>query len=318
MTEKKFKRKPAIIAAVTLVAITAAGGGFWVYQDTKLTEEAEGYAAQLVEAREVTDTQLALDAANLTRVRDVHDGMAPATEILESKPDFFEAQPRDLFLLAYETAAEYAAIPDSTMPVFLAPFDASTSTQEFVEHYRQASSEDREVLQQEHAAVLTQLEDFDTSLVEQWDQVSATVDGAHEAATVLLESLPTTAQTLTVGLDEASEETVTAVHEAAGVVPANLEGSPLVLEELTEHLVVYVEAVIKAQENHKEAVAAREKAEKEAAEKAAAEKAAAEKAAAAKKAKAGSSSGGREVQQLCSRWQASFNGGGYLVLVPCR
>lgn len=311
MSLTRPKTKFVITAAVGLVALAATGGGIWLYQDAKLTEEAEGYAASLHETRGHTATQLELNGSLVVDVQRVHEGMLPPAEILEDKPEVFDSEQTESYMVAFEVVGDRADQPGPKMPNFQAPFDADSSEQDFVDHYRQATADEREALVTEHAQVLATLHDLDATLVDEGSRISDAIEGAHETVATLLDSLPTTAQTLTAELDEASEDAITAAHAAAVFEPAEPDNFSLVLEELTDHLIVYVETVVKAQDNHAEAVAAREKAEKEAAEKAAAEKAAAEKA------KASSSSGGREVQQLCSRWQAGINGG-YLILVPCR
>lgn len=239
--------------------------------------------------------------------------MAPATEILENKAELFDADHTAAYAGAFEEVGTHAADSDPIMPAFDAPFDAADFEQSFVEHYRQANSDEREALQREHAAILTQLQDLDAELIDDGATMTMAVNGAHDTVTALLESLPFTAEALTADLDEASDESIAAVHTAAVFEAADPEDFSLVLEQLTEHLIVYVEQVGLAQTNHTEAVAAREKAEKEAAE-----KAAAEKAAAAKRAKASNSGGGRQVQQMCTRVSPGFGGAAMsLILVPC-
>lgn len=315
MPEKKPKTKFVIIAAVALVALTVTGGGIWLYQDAKVTEEAEGLATQLSEARARSEIQIGLNVDLLAEVRQANEGMTPAAEILEGKPELFDAEQTANYLDAFESVGAHALQPDPTMPAFEAPFDAADFEQSFIEHYRQASSDEREAIRQEHAAIVAQLQDLDTELIDEGATMHMAVRGAHDTVTSLLDSLPTTAESLTAELDEASEEAITAAHAAAVFESADPKSFSLVLEELTEHLIVYVETVVKAQENHAEAVEARETAEREEAERKAAEEAerkAAEEAAAAK-----SSNTDRTVQ-MCTRVSPGFGGAAMsLILVPC-
>lgn len=308
MPEKKSKTKFIVIAAITLVALTATGGGIWLYQDAKITEEAEGLATRLTEAQVSTNVQIGLNVDLLAEARQANEGMAPATEILESKPEVFDSEQSENFMGAFNEVGAHAAKADPVMPTLSAPFDAADLEESFVEHFRQANSDERDALRDEHAAIMAQLRDFDAALIDEGATVHMTVKGAHDTVTALLDSLPTTAEILTADLKEASEDSVTAVHAAALYEPTNLDDFPAMLETLTDHLIVYVEKVGLAQTSHKEAVEAREKAEREAAEREAAKKAAAAKQSASK-----SSS-----TRMCTRVRPGFGGNAMtLVLVPC-
>lgn len=306
MSQKKPKTKLVVTAVVGLVALVATGGGIWLYQDAKLTEEAESYAATLSEARAHTTTQLELNGALLDDVREVHEGMSPAAEILEGTPEVFDSEQTENYMQAFTEVGGHATQSRPTMPSFEAPFDGDSSEQDFVDHYRQASAEDRKALATEHAQVLDTLHDLDATLIDEGAHISLAVQNAHDTVTALLDSLPTTAETLTAELDEASEDAITAAQAAAVYEPTEPDNFTVILEELTDHLTVYVETVVEAQENHAQAVKAREKAEKEAAERKAAERAAASR-----------SSDINRTVQMCNRLRVNFDGSSSLYFEPC-
>src|SRR5690625_790634 len=139
------KRRPRVIAAVTVAALMLAGAGAWgamTVRDNRLTTEAQGYLhAVRVQERDARAAQTAhadqVDAAQASL-----EALEPSAEMLQARAELFDEEALEAFTAAMEVLTEASANPAAEQVQVDVLFDPDAGT--FVDQYRAAPEEERD------------------------------------------------------------------------------------------------------------------------------------------------------------------------------
>lgn len=292
------------IIAIVIVALLLIGGGtvFGVnaYRDKQATEAAEELVALVTTERERTDAALATYSAELTEAQGAVGQLTTINELVQARIDVFEEASVAAFgeaVSAFETQLDETAEPDSQIDEL---FTKTGWDEAFIHQYREGNADERDTLEAQVQQAIASLGEVRNEAERASQRLIEDVVNTRHSAVYLAEQLPTKAEALIATYNEAASDTQVAVREASNIQhldEVSDENLEMIVNDLSEQLIVYIETVDQLTASHNTAVAERE---------------AAEAAAAAAAANSGGGGGGSGGGGLCNRW--TWLG---MVLEPC-
>lgn len=304
--QKKLSR--GAITAIVLVALLVVGAGtafgLHAYRDAQARSTAEALVESVVTERELAEAEHAEFLQRLNETQAAHEQLVTLTEMSQARADVFGSDSLTVFgesVATLESRLHEAVQPDTKLAD---QFSGSEWAETLIEDYRRATAVQRLTLETEVQQTVDALREAQSV----GRSTSAYfVDGvlqARRAAVQLAEQLPAKAEELIQAHNEAGSDAQEALREASSTVSFEEVSDEMLqakVDELQDHLIVYIETADKLKASHTTAVEEREAAEAAAAEAAAAEAARAAEATRSQGSGAGGSgsSGG---SSLCYRW----------------
>ena len=290
---RKMSRGRIIVIGIVVLLLVGGGTavGLNAYRDARATEAAEALVESVMVQREQTDTELQEYADRLTESQEALDQLVPLHEMVQARADVFEGGSLAAFSETVTTLESKLGEASAPVADLAERFNDSSWGDTLVAEYRGANTEQRQHLETEVQQAIDALRDAQSAAQSTGEEIAESALTARHAAIQLTEQLPAKADELITGHAEAStdaQDALRASSSAQSFEAVTDETLHVKVDELLDHLIVYIESVDQVKASHTTAVE-----EREAAEAAAAAAAAAESAA---------SSGGGGGARLCYRY----------------
>ncbi|HLS34062.1 MAG TPA: hypothetical protein VK039_10780, partial [Brevibacterium sp.] len=210
------KRRPRVIAAVTVAALVLAVAGAWgamTVRDNRLTTEAQGYLhAVRVQERDARGA-LTAHADQVDAAQGSLEALEPSAEMLQARAELFDEGALEAFTAAMEVLTDASANPVAAQVQVNPLFDADAGT--FVDQYRSAPEEERQALAAMSEDQVRELEELARMFRDGDAELDEAVTGAESTALAIAQHLPDQATTIAADYPEAEEDALEALHTAA-------------------------------------------------------------------------------------------------------